>query len=38
MIVATAAEAGCARLVTEDLGHGDSHLGVAIDNPFRDLP
>lgn len=37
MIVATAAEAGCTRLLTEDMGHGTSFLGVAIENPFRDL-
>lgn len=35
MIVATAAEAGCTVLLSEDLGHGDSHLGVRVKNPFR---
>lgn len=35
MIVATAAEAGCTVLLSEDLGHGESHLGVRVENPFR---
>mgnify|MGYP001809589026 CR=1 FL=1 len=35
MIVATAAEAGCAVLLSEDLGHGEIHLGVRVENPFR---
>ena len=37
MIVATAADSGCTRLLTEDMRHGTSFLGVAIENPFRDL-
>ncbi len=35
MILATAAEAGCTVLLSEDLGHRDSHLGVRVENPFR---
>ena len=35
MIVAAAAEAGCAVLYTEDLQHGTRLNGVTIENPFR---
>jgi predicted nucleic acid-binding protein len=35
MILATAAEAGCTVLLSEDLGHGEHHLGVRVENPFR---
>jgi predicted nucleic acid-binding protein len=35
LIVAAAAEAGCTRLLTEDLQHGQVVDGVLIENPFR---
>ncbi len=34
LLVATAAEAGCAVILTEDLPHGSTLGGVAIHNPF----
>jgi predicted nucleic acid-binding protein len=34
-IVAAAAAAGCLRLLTEDLQHGATHLGVRVEDPFR---
>jgi predicted nucleic acid-binding protein len=34
LLVATAAEAGCAVILTEDLAHGSTLGGVAIHNPF----
>lgn len=36
LIVATAAAAGCSRLLTEDLQHGRVIDGVRIENPFVD--
>ena len=35
LIVKCAAASGCARLVTEDLQHGQVIDGVRVDNPFR---
>ena len=35
LIVAAALEAGCARLLTEDLQHGQRIEGLRIENPFR---
>lgn len=35
LIVAAALEAGCKRLLTEDLQHGQRIEGLRIDNPFR---
>ena len=35
LIVAAALEAGCKRLCTEDLQHGQRIEGLTIDNPFR---
>jgi len=35
LIVAAALEAGCARLYSEDLQHGQQIDGVTITNPFR---
>ena len=35
MIVASALEAGCTRLLTEDLQHGQVIEGLRIENPFR---
>jgi predicted nucleic acid-binding protein len=35
LIVASAAEAGAATLLTEDLNHGQTIAGVRIANPFR---
>lgn len=34
LIVASAASAGCARVLTEDLNAGQTVLGVAIENPL----
>lgn len=35
LIVAAALEAGCSRLWTEDMQHGQRIEGVTIENPFR---
>lgn len=35
LIVASAAEAGAATLLTEDMNHGQIIAGVRIENPFR---
>jgi predicted nucleic acid-binding protein len=35
LIVAAAAAANCRVLLTEDLQHGQSLLGVRIENPLR---
>jgi predicted nucleic acid-binding protein len=35
LIVAAAIEAGCTRLLTEDLQHGQRIEGLTIENPFR---
>lgn len=35
LIVAAALEAGCTRLLTEDLQHGQRIEGLRIENPFR---
>lgn len=35
LIVAAALEAGCTRLLTEDLQHGQRVEGLTIENPFR---
>ena len=34
MIVAAAHKAGATRILTEDLGHGETVAGVSIENPF----
>ncbi|HEV2300658.1 MAG TPA: PIN domain-containing protein [Stellaceae bacterium] len=34
LLIATAAEAGCTVILTEDLAHGDELGGVEIHNPF----
>ena len=34
LIVEAASRAGCDRLLTEDLNHGEVILGVRIENPF----
>ncbi len=36
LIVAAALEAGCTRLYTEDLQHGQKIEGLLIQNPFVD--
>ena len=36
MIVAAARQAGAARIITEDLSHGETVDGVAIENPFTE--
>lgn len=35
LIVAAARESGCARLLSEDLQHGQQIEGMTIENPFR---
>ena len=35
VLIATAAEAGCAKLITEDIGHDEVISGVRIVDPFR---
>jgi len=35
LVVRSAASAGCGRLVTEDLSHGQVIDGVRIENPFK---
>ena len=35
LIVAAALEAGCKRLYSEDLQHGQRIQGLRIENPFR---
>lgn len=35
LIVAAALEAGCKRLLTEDLQHGQRIEGLRVENPFR---
>jgi predicted nucleic acid-binding protein len=35
LIVCTAQAAGCARLLTDDLGDGRTYGSVTVDNPFR---
>ena len=35
LILATAASAGCSTLLSEDLNHGQTVLGVTIRNPYR---
>ena len=37
MIVRAAHEAGCERVLTEDMTHGAVIEGIRIENPFRDL-
>lgn len=36
LIVAAALQAGCKRLLTEDLQHGQRIEGLRVENPFRD--
>lgn len=36
LIVAAALEAGCTRLYSEDLQHGQKIEGLTIENPFKD--
>jgi predicted nucleic acid-binding protein len=36
LIVRAASASGCARLLTEDLSHGQVIDGVRVENPFRD--
>jgi predicted nucleic acid-binding protein len=37
LIIAAALEAGCDRLLTEDMQHGQRIEGLVIENPFRDI-
>ncbi len=36
MIIAAARQAGAAKILTEDLNHGETIDGVAIENPFEE--
>jgi len=36
LLIATAAEAGCTAILTEDLAHGSTLHGVQVLNPFTD--
>jgi predicted nucleic acid-binding protein len=38
LVIASAARAGAARLVSEDLNAGQTVLGVRIENPFAAIP
>jgi predicted nucleic acid-binding protein len=38
LVVAAALEGGCARLLSEDLQHGQEIDGLRIENPFRAAP
>lgn len=38
LVVAAALESGCSTLLSEDLQHGRNVEGVALANPFMDLP
>lgn len=38
MIIAAAEASGCARILSEDFSDGASYFGIAVENPFRDLP
>jgi predicted nucleic acid-binding protein len=38
LVVAAALESGCSTLLSEDLQHGRNVQGVALVNPFADLP
>jgi len=35
LIIRAAVAGGCARLLTEDLAHGETYEGVTVENPFR---
>lgn len=37
LVVGAALEAGCTRLLTEDLQHGQEIEGLTIENPFRQV-
>ncbi len=37
LIVTSAEAAGCATILSEDLSHGASYFGVAVENPFREV-
>ena len=37
LIVAAALQAGCKRLLTEDLQHGQRIEGLRVENPFREV-
>jgi predicted nucleic acid-binding protein len=36
MVVASADRAGCTRIYSEDLNHGQTYFGVEVVNPFRE--
>lgn len=38
LIIASAREAGCSIVYSEDLNHGQSYDGVQVTNPFAELP
>lgn len=35
MIIAAAERMGCARILSEDLNHGQVYFGVTVENPFK---
>ena len=37
MIVAAAEAAGCTRILSEDLSHDASYLGITVENPFAKM-
>ena len=38
LIVAAAEAAGCRRILSEDLAHGETYGSVRVENPFLDMP
>jgi predicted nucleic acid-binding protein len=38
LIIAAALDAGCTRIYSEDLHHGQQIEGLVVENPFRVLP
>ena len=38
MIVAAAEDAGCTRILSEDLSHHTSYFAINVENPFSELP
>ena len=37
-ILETARQAGCSKVLSEDLGDGQSYGGITVENPFREAP
>ncbi len=38
LIIAAAEAAGCRRILSEDLAHGETYGSVRVENPFLDMP